>query len=288
MARPAISLIGPGRLGESLACSLRAAGYPIAEIVYRKGGASADSARALARKLHTRATTTPSLADVVLLCVGDSQLPRAAEEFAALTWRGRVALHTSGALGSDVLAPLKRRGAAVGSMHPMMSFVRGVRTPLRNVTFALEGDARALRVARQIAHDLGGVSFVLDKKSKPLYHAFGGFTSPLLIATLAAGESVARAAGLSERQARNAMRPIVEQTLRNFFEKGAAAAFSGPLVRGDLDTIRKHLAVLRAVPEARSAYMALVRSALKTLPVKNSAAIKKLLDAGSSRRSSRR
>ena len=277
MAKPQISIVGPGRLGASLARALKRAGYPIAEIVYRPGP-SARSARALAKELGAQLLRYPEqYAPVVFLCVGDSQLGAVSQELANWPWKGRVALHTSGAMTSDVLVLLREKGAAVGSVHPMMSFVRGATTPLKGVSFAMEGDSKGLRVARAMVRDLGGKAFVLQKAAKPLYHAFGGFASPLLIATLATGETVARKAGLSEKQAREAMRPIVERTLRNYLEQGSAGAFSGPLIRGDVDTIRKHLDALRSVPEARAAYIALVRSALRTLPVKSAGAIAALL-----------
>ena len=277
MTKPRISIIGPGRLGTSLARSLHAAGYKIAEIVYRPGP-SARGARALARQLKAQAILYPEqYAPVVFLCVGDTQLGAAAQDLANWEWKGRVALHTSGAMTSDVLTLLRQKGAAVGSMHPMMSFVGGAATPLKGVSFALEGDAKALRVAKGIVRGLGGRSFVLEKSAKPLYHAFGAFTSPLLVATLAAGERAAREAGLSQAQAEQAMRPIVAQTLKNYLEKGSAGAFSGPLVRGDVATIGKHLEVLRALPEIRAAYVALVRCALEALPVKSADDIAALL-----------
>jgi predicted short-subunit dehydrogenase-like oxidoreductase (DUF2520 family) len=281
MPKPRISIIGPGRLGTSLARSLHAAGYKIAEIVYRPGP-SARAARALAKQLHAQTFLYPEqYAQVVFLCVGDTQLGALSQELANWEWKGRVALHTSGAMTSDVLTLLRQKGAAVASVHPMMSFVRGATTPLKGVSFALEGDAKALRVARGIVRDLGGQSFVLKKAAKPLYHAFGAFTSPLLIATLAAGERVAREAGLSKAQAQAAMRPIVAQTLKNYLEKGTAGAFSGPLVRGDVATVSKHLKALQDVPEVRAAYIALVRCALETLPVKSADAIAALLpDSG--------
>lgn len=180
---------------------------------------------------------------------------------------------------SDILSLLRAKGAAVGSMHPMMSFVAGMVTSLKGVSFAVEGDAKAVQVAKAVARDVGGESFVLKKSAKPLYHAFGAFASPLLIATLAAGERLGRKAGLSEEQARKAMRPIVAQTLKNYMERGTAAAFSGPLIRGDVETVRKHLEGLRAVPEIRDAYIALVRCALDSLPVKRAEAICALLAA---------
>ncbi len=277
MPKHRISIVGPGRLGTALAHALSRAGYRVAEIVYRPGP-SARAARALAKELHAQPLLYPEqFAPVVFLCVGDSQLAAASQELANWPWQGRVALHTSGAMTSDVLTLLREKGAAVASVHPMMSFVRGTVTPLQGVSFALEGDRKALQVARAIVRDLGGRSFVLKKSAKPIYHAFGAFASPLLIATLTAGERAGRKAGLSEKQARAAMRPIVEQTLRNYLEKGNAGAFSGPLVRGDVDTIRKHLDALRAVPEVRAAYVALVRCALLELPVKSSGAIAELL-----------
>lgn len=276
MATPRITIVGPGRLGTALARALYESGYPIASIVYRRGR-TAGHARSLARDLRSRASTDFAPSDVVFLCAGDSQLAALLPQLEHTDWRGKTALHTSGALTSDVLAPLRRRGAAVGSMHPMMSFVRGVEAPLWGVCFGIEGDAKAVRVARAIARKLGGEPIPVKKSAKPLYHAFGAFASPLLIATLALGERVARRAGLSEREAHSAMRPIVEQTLRNYLDSGVEGAFSGPLVRGDVDTVRKHLIALRAVPEARLAYIALVRSALRTLPVANGKAIAALL-----------
>ena len=276
MAKPRITIVGPGRLGTALARALHESGYPVAAIVHRRGG-SAKHARALAAEVHSRALTSVSPSGVVFLCAGDSQLPDLVSEIQHADWRGAIALHTSGALTSDLLAPLRRRGAAVGSMHPMMSFVRGAQTALWGVWFGIEGDAKAVRAARAIARNLGGNVMAVKKAAKPLYHAFGAFASPLLIATLALGERVGRRAGLSDREARSAMKPIVEQTLRNYLESGAEGAFSGPLVRGDVDTIRKHLAVLRPVPEARAAYVALARTACLTLPVKNKKEISALL-----------
>ncbi len=277
MAKPSISIVGPGRLGTSLARALHAAKYKVAEIVYRPGP-SASAAKELAKELRAELLFYPEqYAPIVFLCVGDSQLGAVSQELANWPWKGRVALHTSGAMTSDVLALLRDKGGAVGSVHPMMSFVRGVVTPLKGVSFALEGDAKAVRVARGIVRDLGGKSFVLKKSAKPLYHAFGAFASPLLVATLAAGERLGRKAGLTDAQARAAMRPIVEQTLKNYLEKGSAGAFSGPMIRGDVETIRKHLEALRATPEMREAYIALVRCALGTLPVKSAGAIAALL-----------
>lgn len=276
--RPTITLIGPGNLGSGMAVALQSAGYRLLEIVYR--GAPA-RARALARRVHARAVTLANAelaADVLWLCVGDSAIASTAVQLARRTnWKGKVVLHASGALSSSLLAPLRARGAAIASLHPMMSFVRGVTPDLRGVTFALEGDARALRLARGIARDLGGRVISIAPRRKPLYHALGAFASPLLVALLAAGERVADAAGIPRDDARRALAPILQQTLRNYLAHGPAGAFSGPMVRGDIAIIRRHLHVLKAVPEARAAYIALARVSLALLPTKKKKALASLL-----------
>src|SRR6185312_11564527 len=149
MAKPCITVVGPGRLGTALARALHESGYAISEIVYRRGASSA-RAKSLAKELNARAVTTITPAPVVFLCVGDSQVSEVVSGIESADWRGKITLHTSGALTSDVLRPLRRRGAAVGSMHPMMSFVRGAQTPLWGVWFGIEGEAKAVRAARSI------------------------------------------------------------------------------------------------------------------------------------------
>lgn len=278
--KPTITIVGAGNLGSAMARALHAAGYRIEEIVHR-GGASARRARSLAREVGGRAVTLNEArlaADLIWICAGDSAIAAAAAQLAPRgDWKGKTAFHSSGALGSGELKPLRDGGASVASIHPMMTFVRHARPELAGVTFAIEGDARAARLARRIALDLGGRAVSIEARCKPLYHAFGAFTSPLVIATLAAAERVARKAGMRQAAARAAIAPILMQTIRNYQAHGPADAFSGPLVRGDVATVRRHLEALKSVPEARAAYVALARSALKTLPVKRKREIAALL-----------
>ena len=279
--KPSIAIVGAGNLGSALAASLAEAGYAVREIVYRSGGGSAARAKKLAREIGARAATVERAqldAEVIWLCVPDRQIAAAAEQLAQRReWKGRIALHSSGALGSDELAALKRRGAFVASLHPLMTFVQGAQPELAGVPFAVEGDSRAVKVARAIVGDLGGEAFAIERRRKAAHHAWGGFTSPLIIAALVTAEEVARLAGQSKASARRRMLPIVKQTIRNYEKLGAAGAFSGPIIRGDVPTVRKHLAALKKVPAAREVYLALARMAMKSLPVGNKKELKKLL-----------
>jgi len=125
------------------------------------------------------------------------------------------------------------------------------------------------RVGRRIVRDLGGEVFVIEKRYKPAYHAWGAFTSPLLVALLVMAEQVAEMAGINRTRARRRMLPIVRQTIANYARQGPAGAFSGPIVRGDAATLKKHVRSLRGDPEAKNVYLALARSAIKHLPARN-------------------
>jgi predicted short-subunit dehydrogenase-like oxidoreductase (DUF2520 family) len=267
-------------LGSALALELKRAGYRINEIVSGKSLASRRKARALARQVNARASAKGSRfdADVVWFCVPDREIARAERGLAAVVdWKGKIALHSSGALASDELRVVRRRGAAVASVHPLMTFVPASVPSLHGVPFAVEGDAAALRLARKIIRDLGGEAFAISKSKKSAYHAWGGFTSPLLIALLVTGEKVARAAGLSAADARKKMLPIVRQTLANYAKLGPAGAFSGPVGRGDTQVVRKHVKELKKIPGATDVYLALARAGFRYLPVRNRKELEKLL-----------
>jgi predicted short-subunit dehydrogenase-like oxidoreductase (DUF2520 family) len=235
----------------------------------------------LAHEVGGRAATvhTARLAsDLVWFCVPDREIAEAARVLAGnASWREKIAFHASGALASDELGVLRTRGASVASVHPLMTFVRGTIPSLAGVSFAVEGDPKAVRAARRIVRDLKGNAFTLAKSRKAAYHAWGAFTSPLLVAALVAGEEVARAAGLPSPVARRRMLPIVAQTLANYAALGPKGAFSGPIVRGDVATIRQHLGVLRSTPAAREVYLALARSALQSLPARNRKELQRVL-----------
>jgi predicted short-subunit dehydrogenase-like oxidoreductase (DUF2520 family) len=276
-----VAIVGAGNLGSALARSLQHAGYAIEAVIARSRGASLRKAQRLAQQVGARAATDLSDVEARLIwfCVPDAAIAGAAHSLAGqVEWKGRVAVHSSGALSSDEMVALRGRGAAVASVHPLMTFVRRSRPSLAGVPFAIEGDAAAVRVARRVVEDLGGLAYSIRKEDKSAYHAWGTFASPLLTALLATTEEVAILGGVSRKAARQRMIPILLQTLANYASFGAAGAFSGPIVRGDVDTVKRHLRVLRGSGAGREVYVALAASALEYLPVKNKKSIKRLLD----------
>lgn len=276
-----ITIIGAGTLATALAGSLHDHGFRIVEIVYHAGSPTLDRAHTLAKKVHARARV---LADarftgkLVWICVPDDAISDIAHQIVSRAdWRHKVVVHSSGALASDVLWPLKHAGAEVASAHPLMTFVNLPAPNFKKVPFAIEGDSKALTMIAAIVSSLGSKPFRIDKQFKAAYHVFGFFCSPALIALLAAAQHVGALAGLDEVRSRQLMEPIVRQTIKNCFRSTPQEAFSGPMRRGDVATIQKHLETLKREPNLLGLYRALGRIALQQLPVNHTQELKKLI-----------
>jgi len=277
-----ISIIGAGTLATALAAALRRSGYRIAEIVSRDNAQSLSRARKLAKRVGARATYMREArftGKIVWICVPDDAIAGLAGQLAGRAkWQKKLVVHSSGALGSDVLAPLRKAGALTASAHPLMTFVSISKPELEGVPFALEGDSRALVRIGTTVRSIGGKPFRIAPELKPAYHLFGFFCSPALVALLAAAQRVGELAGFARRRrSRELMEPIVRQTIDNFFRSTPQQAFSGPLRRGDIATLRKHLDVLRKQPELLAIYKSLAGISLKQLPVTNADALRNLL-----------
>jgi predicted short-subunit dehydrogenase-like oxidoreductase (DUF2520 family) len=286
MMRPCIAIVGPGRLGTALALSLKRSGYRIDEIVSREYKASFARAQALAQKTASRASKLRSArlnADVVWFCVPDSQIARLAEQVDDRDWRGQFAFHSSGVLASHVLSPLQLQGAAIASVHPLMTFVEGSSPDLKGVTFAIEGDKSAVKQAADVVRNLRARPASIRKRDKAAYHAFATLICPLLVSLLASAEQAAGQAGVSRNDARKRMLPIVQQTLQNYMKFGPAKAFTGPIARGDAETVRMHLDALARVPVTKNGYAGLVLAALELLPSRNQKQLSKLFGGPSLR-----
>ena len=207
-----VAIVGAGNFGSALALSLQRAGYRIEAVIARSRSASLKKAQRLAEQVGARALVDPAAlrAQLIWFCVPDAEIARVARALAGkIEWKGRVALHSSGALTSDELGALRSRGAAVASVHPLMTFVRGSQPSLAGVPFALEGDATAVRVARRVIADVGGYAYPIRKRDKAAYHAWGTFASPLFTALLATTEQVATLAGVKRKAAKRRMIPIL-------------------------------------------------------------------------------
>jgi predicted short-subunit dehydrogenase-like oxidoreductase (DUF2520 family) len=274
-----ISFVGAGALANGLAKSLHAQGFPIAEIIVRSTASSKRKGSALARSVGAESTVLANAklnCDVLWLAVPDEAIGDVSQTLAGHAELPHIVLHASGALSSLALGVLSERGVHAGSAHPMMTFVAGESPSLEGAWFAVEGSPVAVRAARAMASRLGANSFSIKPGEKALYHAFGAMLSPMLATELAAAEQLGLRAGISAKNVRCIMEPIVLRTVRNVLRNGAGKSFSGPLARGDVRTVESHLESLGNSPES-FVYRALMEYATGMLPVKRSDEMQKLL-----------
>ncbi|HZT59248.1 MAG TPA: Rossmann-like and DUF2520 domain-containing protein [Pyrinomonadaceae bacterium] len=266
-----VVIVGAGRLGSALARALAGCGYEVRALVAR-GDASARRAvsragvKAKAFGVARLGELPPS--DVLLISTPDDAIGETAHRITMLPdARARVALHTSGALSSDVLAPMRERGYAVGSMHPLaaVSDAEAGAESLRRAFYCVEGDARAVRAARRIVRDLGGQSFSIRARDKALYHAAALITAGHTVALFDTAASLLARCGLSEREARRVLLPLLASTLENLSRSTPEQALTGTFARGDAATVRKHLAALVEAgdPEALLVYALLGARSLR-------------------------
>ncbi len=286
-----VAIIGAGRVGRALGRALRERGWRVGAVVTQSRATARAAVRAIgAGRPQPGAWSELFAADAILIALPDRTIAGVAKRLAevvgadlrvrplanaglakrgrhtGLPLQGRIVLHTSGSLSHAVLAPLRAAGAAIGAMHPMQTFGLGARTRLDGVVFGLDGDARALRVARRMVRSLGGIPVNVKPQRKVIYHLSGAFAAPHLLAVLETGVRILMHAGYPRKQATHALCFMAQQNIANIERYGPRKAWTGPLPRGDWGTVAKHLAALRSFPpEYKQAYVAIARLAARTL-----------------------
>ena len=264
-----VSIIGTGRLGTTLALALSGSGYTIRSLVSRGGQSARKAARLLdadVQALAAKQLRTLVSADLFLITVTDDQIPRVADELSNVRFnadqRERTALHTSGALSSEVLAPLREKGWHTGSIHPLMSVSAVHDAHLEGAFWSVEGDRSALRLGKQIVRDLGGKSFSIRAEDKPLYHAAAVMVSGNVVALFDVALEMLGECGLDRKTARAVLLPLIASTVRSLQTKSPEESLTGTFSRGDVATVRRHLAALKN-PESRDLYRILGKRSLK-------------------------
>ncbi|MFZ0960447.1 MAG: DUF2520 domain-containing protein [Terriglobia bacterium] len=267
-----VAIIGAGRIGQAMGRLLAQSRVPIAFIAARDPPAARRAVRFIGEGIPT-GLADPRLLDasVVLIATSDSAIAPVARALAKMgqgrkAWRGKVILHTCGSLPSTILRPLKLRGAAIGALHPYQTVPSpqaGVRS-LRGCFWGIEGDGEALRVARTWVKLLRGVAFPVRAEEKTLYHLSAFLVCPTLVTLMAQAEALLKRAGVASRIARPMLRQFVVETAKNLADLGARRALTGPAVRGDWATIRRHLAALkRSAPAFVPVYQSLLQAMLR-------------------------
>jgi len=244
-----VSIVGAGRLGTTLAVALAERGYTIRSLVARSVKSARKAASLLdadVQVLAAKDLRTLINADLFLITVPDDQIVRVVQELGEINAdRKLTALHTSGALSSAVLAPLRERGWQTGSIHPLLSVSAVHDASLEGAFWSVEGDSSALRLGKKIVRDLGGKSFSIRAEDKPLYHAAAVMVSGNVVALFDVALEMLAECGLDRKTARAVLLPLIASTVRNLETKTPEESLTGTFSRGDVETVKRHLAVLK-------------------------------------------
>lgn len=244
------SLIGPGRLGKNLLYNLENNGWKCNLIISRNPSAHGD----LESKYKVLNTITPAddPGRSIFLSVNDDSISNVALMLAdsGMDLSGKRCLHFSGVLTSNVLDPLRRKGAAVGSLHPLYCFPRSPEELPPGILFSYEGDTVCYEIAKIIANDLNGIIYLIDKTNKTLYHTAASIAGNMSLALLySAFRLISAALGDNREGQKESLILLVRSALNNLEKSDWKEALTGPVSRGDVETVKKHLGVLKEYGE---------------------------------------
>ena len=261
-----IGFIGAGTVGTALAVRLSGNGYPVVAVSSRTKASAQRLADAVSGcRVCDTAQEVADSAQLVFVTTPDDAIQQVVAE---LYWhKGQSVVHCSGADSTDILEQAKEDDAWVGGFHPLQTFA-SVTHAIENIpgsTFAIEAEEPLLTMLKEMASALDGTWVRLSAEDKVLYHAAAVIACNYFVTLVKQSTDLWETFGVPSQQATKALLPLLRGTLNNIDNVGLPDCLTGPIARGDLGTIKKHLASLkRAAPQVLSIYREL---GLKTIPI---------------------
>ncbi len=259
MVMERIGIVGAGNVGVALALALKRNGYTLTGLCCRTKESAQHSAAKLATEQFTDPVEITRRADIIFITTPDSFIEEVCQQIASREGfsKGQVVLHTSGAHTSHLLESAREAGAYVLSMHPLQTFP-SAETGLQNLPgtyFTMEGDEEALQVGQKLVVALEGNALTISTEMKPLYHAAACVSCNYFVALLDMGLKMMETSGVPRDEALSALMPLIEGTLANVKRVGVPRALTGPIDRGDADTIGSHIErIKKEMPQLLEVY----------------------------------
>ncbi len=286
-----IAILGLGKVGTAFGYLLKSAGYRIVAVASRSISSLHQGVAFTGGNPCTSFSDAAAGAECIFITTADDAIQSICDKISqeGCTGPGKKVIHMSGAGGLDLLASARKTGAYVASIHPLQSFadVEGAINNIPGSTFGITANDDIKNWAVQIVRDVGGISFFIPEADKTLYHAAACMASNYLTALMHTVEEIYVSLGMPRDAAIRAFWPLVRGTFKNIEMKGTVSALTGPVARGDIGTIRKHLEALHEkLPRYLQAYCAMGILAVdigvekKTLSEEDAETIIKLLKGG--------
>jgi len=266
MMKQKVGFIGAGKVGTALAATLFKGGYPVVAVANKNIGASEKLADLVPGcHVFTTAQEVANAADHVFITTPDDSIATIASD---LVWRPEQnVVHCSGAASVDILEPAKQSGSMVGSFHPCQAFA-SVDQAIKNLpgsTFAIEAQGSLLDILKEMASTIGCDWIVLKPGNKALYHAAAVFASNYFVTLVKVATDLFQNFDVPTTQSIKVLMPLIQGNIKNINTIGLPSCLTGPIARGDVSTIEKHIFALKEKePSILKLYAEL---GLKTIPI---------------------
>ena len=254
-----IGFIGAGKVGTAMGIFFKQNNLTLSGYLSRRETSSQGAAKATDAAVFFDLPSLVSASDVIFITTGDDQISTVINQLiqtACLTGHHTL-VHTSGALSTDLFDSILASGGGVCSLHPIMSFADPITASLnlKQTVFTLEGNDKGLADAQRILKLTDNRYFVIDKHNKVLYHAAACILSNYLVTLIDSGFELLKSTGIANDEITRAFMPLITATLGNIEKSGTVNALTGPLVRGDENTIGKHIEAIKTqTPEFLALY----------------------------------
>jgi predicted short-subunit dehydrogenase-like oxidoreductase (DUF2520 family) len=282
MTPKTVAIVGAGRVGSSLGFLLNKAGYTITAVVSRTLESAEKASAFIGTGEPTTDVSAAAKSGIIVIATPDRAIREVCDRIAAGDLRtGSIVAHTSGAHTLDLLSAAAARGAHRAVLHPLQSLAsreQGIKT-LPGSYFRIEADPAGMSTAKEIVRALGGIELVMskwtqDNDSALLYHAGAVAVSNYFVALVDYGLKFYQALGADKKEALRAVLPLIRGTLSNIEALGIPEALTGPIMRGDIATVRGHLtAMQKRIPELAGLYKELAQQTVAVALEKGSITI---------------
>jgi predicted short-subunit dehydrogenase-like oxidoreductase (DUF2520 family) len=271
------TIIGNGAVGGALADFLKKKSYTVRSLFNRNGGTLYSQDGTAADTLKNYPAEENEAGDVIFISVPDDHISEIATKLSRidLNWSSKKVIHCSGNLFSDELHALARLGAQTASMHPLQTFQRGDGAGRFDGVFvSLEGHPELCKQLEEFVKNMGANPLQVEKEQKQMLHIAAVFASNYVVAILHEAEGLLREKGIESGL--KPLEPLIRQTIDNSLNLGPTEALTGPVARGDAESVLKHLQALNDQSESINLYRVLGAKALQIADERGNLATDKL------------
>lgn len=264
-----IGFIGPGKVGVNLGRYFTHKGLDLSGFYGKDIKSASEAANITKSKFYDNIQEIIKESDILFITTSDDIISIIDSKLSKFDLKSKSICHTSGSLKSNVLCNAKHSGALIYSIHPIFAFSNKNMNleGFEKIYFSIEGDILEDSIVLKLFKVLGNNFFIRDKETSSTYHLANVFISNLILSLLEVGINYFKTLGLSEEEALKAVKPLINGTIESIYSKGFINSLTGPVLRGDVKTIEKHLSVLKE--KDKKLYSLLSLNLLNLVALKN-------------------